>query len=214
VPAVTGAAMLIAFVWHALRRTEKPMIDLRLLQQRVVATANAARFLFTVSYLGPLLIFPLYFQQVLGATPMRTGILLASQSVGAAVCSPVIGRITDRSGPRGVVLVGTVVSTAALGVFIWAIGEPLVPIAVFILALAMTGVGASAIMIPVASAAVHTLKTATPLIHRRYCTSITRSLPPSASPGVQRCWPACRRWVRCAPTLQYWQHRRASACYP
>jgi MFS transporter, DHA2 family, multidrug resistance protein len=157
VPAVIGAAMLIVFVWHALRRAEKPMIDLGLLRQRVVATANTARFLFTMSYVGPLVIFPLYFQQVLGATPMRTGILLASQAVGAAVSSPVIGRITDRHGPRGMVLVGTVVSTAALGVFIWAIGQPLVPIAVLILALAVTGMGASAIMIPVASAAVHTL---------------------------------------------------------
>jgi hypothetical protein len=41
-------------------------LDLRLLQHRVVAAANATRFLFAMSFLGAGLIFPLYFQQVLG----------------------------------------------------------------------------------------------------------------------------------------------------
>jgi len=115
------------------------------------------RILFTMSSVGPLLTFPLYFQQVLGATPMKAGMLLVSQAVGAAVSSSVIGRIADRRGPRGVVLVGTVVSAAALGVSIWAISQPHVATAVLMIALAVTGVDASAVTIPVASAAVHTL---------------------------------------------------------
>jgi EmrB/QacA subfamily drug resistance transporter len=156
-PATAGMAMLTAFVWHALHRTENPMIDLRLLQQRVMAAANTERLLFTMSSFGPRLIFPLYFQQVLGATPMKAGMLLVPQAIGATVSSPVIGRITDRRGPRGVVIVGTIMSAAAMAVFIWAISQPNVTIAVLITALAVTGVGASASMIPVASAAMHTL---------------------------------------------------------
>jgi MFS transporter, DHA2 family, multidrug resistance protein len=156
-PAVAGMAMLTAFVLHALHRTQNPMIDLRLLQQRVVAAAITARLLFAMSSLGARLIFPLYFQQVLGATPMEAGMLFVPQAIGAAVCSLVIGRITDRRGPRRVVLVGTAVSAAAMGVFIWTISQPQATIAVLMAALAATGVGASASMIPVSSAAVHSL---------------------------------------------------------
>jgi hypothetical protein len=49
------------------------------------------------------------------------------------------------------------VSAAAMGVFIWAICQPQVPIAVPMAALAVTGVGVSCSVIPVSSAAVHKL---------------------------------------------------------
>jgi hypothetical protein len=35
-PAAVGTVMITAFVWHALHQTQNPMIDLRLLRQRVV----------------------------------------------------------------------------------------------------------------------------------------------------------------------------------
>jgi EmrB/QacA subfamily drug resistance transporter len=160
VPAMAGTAMLTAFGWHALHRTENPMIDLRLLQQRVMATANTERLLFTMSSFGPRLIFPLYFQQVLGAMPMKAGMLLIPQAIGAAVSSPVIGRIADRrraarggagwhsrvGGRNGCVHLGHQPTAGAD-----------TSTHLRIAALAVTGVGASASMIPVTSAAVHTL---------------------------------------------------------
>jgi EmrB/QacA subfamily drug resistance transporter len=156
-PAVAGTVMVTAFVLHALYRAENPMIDFGLLRQRVVLAANIARFLFAMSFLGAGLIFPLYLQQVLGASPMKAGMLFVPQAIGAAVSSPVVGRIMDRRGPRGVVLVGTVVLATGMGLFIWAISQSQVRIAVLVAALAMTGVGASCSMIPVSSAAVHKL---------------------------------------------------------
>ncbi|MBO0881104.1 MAG: DHA2 family efflux MFS transporter permease subunit [Mycobacterium sp.] len=157
VPAAAGTAMLTVFVWHALHRAQNPMINLGLLRKRVVLAANTARSLFAMSFLGASLILPLYFQQVLGASPMKAGMLFVPQAIGAAVSSPVVGRITDWRGPRAVVLVGTVLSAAGMGAFIWTISQPQVPTAVFMTALAVTGVGASASIIPVSSAAVHTL---------------------------------------------------------
>jgi DHA2 family multidrug resistance protein len=157
VPAVVGMVMVIAFVIHALRRTENPMIDLGLLRQRVVLAANTARLLFAMSFFGEGLIFSLYFQQVLGVSPMKAGMLFVPQAISTAVCSPVIGRITDQRGPRNVVLVGTVLSATGMGVFIWAISQPQVRIAVLMTALAVIGIGASCSMVPVSLAAVHKL---------------------------------------------------------
>ncbi|MBO0879780.1 MAG: hypothetical protein J2P17_05300, partial [Mycobacterium sp.] len=51
----------------------------------------------------------------------------------------------------------TVVSAAAMGMFIWAINQPQVPIAVLMAALAVTGVGVGGTVIPVSTAAVHNL---------------------------------------------------------
>jgi EmrB/QacA subfamily drug resistance transporter len=156
-PVAAGTLMITAFVWHVLRRAKNPMIDLGLLRQRVVLAANTARFLFAMSFLAMCLILPLYFQQVLGATPMKAGMLFVPQAIGTALSSLVIGRIVDQRGPRTVVLVGTVLSAAAMGVLIWAISQAHVPIAVLMAALAVIGVGASCSALPVKSAAVHTL---------------------------------------------------------
>jgi MFS family permease len=122
-----------------------------------VLAANTARFLFAMSFLGACLILPLYFQQVLGATPMKAGMLFVPQAIGTALSLPIIGRIVDQRGPRTVVLVGTVLSAAAMGVLIWAISQAQVPIAVLMAALAVIGVGAGCSTLPVKSAAVHTL---------------------------------------------------------
>ncbi|MBO0883664.1 MAG: DHA2 family efflux MFS transporter permease subunit [Mycobacterium sp.] len=156
-PVTAGTLMITAFVWHVLRRAENPMIDLGLLRQRVVLAANTARLLFAGSFLGADLIFALYFQQVLGATPMKAGMLFVPQAISTALSLPIVGRIVDQRGPRDVVMVGTVLSAAGMGVFIWAISQAQVPIAMLTAALAVIGVGASCSMLPVKSAAIGTL---------------------------------------------------------
>jgi MFS transporter, DHA2 family, multidrug resistance protein len=157
VPALIGTVMIVVFVLYALQRAQTCMIDLRLLRLRVVLAANIVRFLFSMSFFGTGLILPLYFQQVLGASPMRAGAVLIPQSIGAAASSLVVGHIVDRRGPRGITLMGTAVVTAGMGLFIWGIGQRQVSVPVLMAALAVIGIGASCSMIPVASAAVHQL---------------------------------------------------------
>lgn len=155
VPAVTGLVMIAGFVVHAVRRSDRALIDLRLLRNRAVAAANATRFLFAVAFFGCCLLFPGYFQQVQGRTPVQSGMLLLPQTLGAAAVMPVIGRVMQRRGPRGIVLLGTGLIVAGLGTFVLGIDRQYLP--ALLAGLAVFGVGSGCLMIPVSWSAVQTL---------------------------------------------------------
>ena len=84
VPATIGLILVGAFVIHSLRRGDRALIHLRLLKNQEVAAANAFRFLFCVAFFGSCLLFPAYFQQVLGKTAFQSGLFLLPQTLGAA----------------------------------------------------------------------------------------------------------------------------------
>ena len=112
-----GAGLLLValFVVRALRATG-PLIDVRLFARRAFATAAATNFLVGTALFGILILLPLYFQIVRGESPLRTGLLLIPQGVGAAIAMPVAGALTDRIGARLVVVTGVglaMIGTAA-----------------------------------------------------------------------------------------------------
>jgi MFS transporter, DHA2 family, multidrug resistance protein len=130
---------------------------LRLLKNREVAAANAIRFLFAVTFFGCCLLFPAYFQQVLGKTPFQAGLLLIPQTVAAAAVMPIVGRLMEKRGPRAVVLIGATLIGIGMGVFVYEISRRHVELPVLLAGLAMFGVGSGCLMTPVSWAAVHTL---------------------------------------------------------
>jgi MFS family permease len=70
-------------------------------------------FVAALSMYGALLLLPLYYQQVRGASALAAGLLMVPQGVGSLLPRTVAGRLIDRTGPRPVVLAG--MTLAALG---------------------------------------------------------------------------------------------------
>ena len=56
--------------------------------------------LFAIAFFGALLLIPLYYQSVRGASALSAGLLLVPQGVGAMITMPIAGRLTDRYGPE------------------------------------------------------------------------------------------------------------------
>jgi EmrB/QacA subfamily drug resistance transporter len=106
---VVGLALLTAFVWHALR-TDNALIDVRLFGERGFATAALTNLVLGIALFGMLILLPLYFQIVRGASPLETGLLMIPQGVGAALAMPIAGILTDRLGARRVVPAGVLVA--------------------------------------------------------------------------------------------------------
>lgn len=152
-----GSLLVGAFVLQALRRADCALIDLRLLKHRQIAAANTIRFLFVTAFFGCCLLFPGYFQQVLGRSPFQAGLLLIPQTLSAAAVMPIVGRLMDKRGPRGVVLTGSMSTVLGIGVFVYGIGGQPVDLLVLLAGLAIFGVGTGCLMTPVAWSAVHTL---------------------------------------------------------
>jgi EmrB/QacA subfamily drug resistance transporter len=101
-----GAALVVLFVWHALVRRKRALIDLALFRRRGFAAAAATNFLLPVALFGTLILLPLYYQVVRRQSPLDVGLLLIPQGVGAAVAMPVAGWLTDKLGARLVVATG------------------------------------------------------------------------------------------------------------
>ena len=115
VPLIAGLAVLGGFVVRTVRARGpvQPVIDLRLFRNRSFTGAASLMFVAGLSMYGALLLLPLYFQEVRGASALGAGLLMVPQGVGSLLPRTVAGRLIDRIGPRPVVLAG--MALAALG---------------------------------------------------------------------------------------------------
>lgn len=116
-PLALGLVLITTFVVHAWRRTDHPLVDLRLFRNRVVTLSNATLLLFAATYVGVLLLVPSYFQAGLHQTPMSSGLHLIAMGVGVVVTTPIAGAVMDKFGPGRLVLVGFPLMAAGLGIF-------------------------------------------------------------------------------------------------
>jgi MFS family permease len=107
-------------VTHALRKRDRPLIDLRVLRVRSFAAATVVVFLAGLSVYGPLLLLALYYQQVQGKSVLITGLLLAPQGIGSLLPRGIAGKIADFTGARPVVLTGLLLTALGTLPFAWA----------------------------------------------------------------------------------------------
>lgn len=147
---VTGVMALGAFVWRELR-VDAPLLNIRVLNNRVFANALVSSTFSAAALYGMLILTPLYLEVQRGYTPLQTGLLMFATGIGAALFFPVSGRLTDRygGGPVSVCgLIGCLVSTAPM-VFLPA--DASIVVVEFVLAL--SGVAFTVSLMPAMTAA-------------------------------------------------------------
>jgi EmrB/QacA subfamily drug resistance transporter len=97
-PTLVGLVLIVAWFIHTWR-TPNPLIDLRTFAHTRAGAAAGTFFLFAISVFGSMLLVPLYYQAVRGASALQAGLLLAPGGVGAMLTMPFAGKLTDRYGP-------------------------------------------------------------------------------------------------------------------
>jgi EmrB/QacA subfamily drug resistance transporter len=154
IPGLIGLALVVAFVFHALRK-EHALIDLGLFGNRNLTVAVVTMTLFSIAFMGSMLLFPSYFLQVRGETTLNAGLLLAPQGFGAMLTMPVSGKLTDKIGPGKLVLSGIVIIAAGMAVFTQITATS--SYALLLGALFVMGLGMGMTMMPIMSAALASL---------------------------------------------------------
>jgi EmrB/QacA subfamily drug resistance transporter len=109
--AALGVTTLAAFVaWE--RRAPAPMLPLRLFRSRPFSAGNAAMFFLSATTTGAIFFTAQFFQVGQGLGPLAAGLRLLPWGVLPMVLAPYAGALTDRIGPRNLIVVGTVTFTA------------------------------------------------------------------------------------------------------
>ena len=146
VPLVAGFVLLAAFVAWALRRRARALVDLLLLRHWPLASSSLLLFLSGITLYGAMLLLPLYFQEMRGATVLQAGLLLIPQGLGTFASRSLAGRLSDTMGARWLVAAGFAI--VALGTLPFAFVGAHTSYLLLMAALLVRGVGLGAVTMP------------------------------------------------------------------
>ncbi|MBS2537380.1 DHA2 family efflux MFS transporter permease subunit [Catenulispora sp. NF23] len=155
-PVLGGLLLVTVFVLYSLRTKIQPLVDLRLFRDRAFAVAMLNAALMGATLFGAMFLLPLYFQQAHGFSALRAGLTLAPQGLGTAISTFAAGRMTNRTGPRVLVMTGTAVATAATLPF--AMVGAGTSTAALMAPLFLRGLGLGLVMAPLIAAGYSTLR--------------------------------------------------------
>jgi EmrB/QacA subfamily drug resistance transporter len=109
----TAAVLLVAFtVWEA--RAKEPLMPFSLFRIRTVAAANISGLILGTVSFSMFLMLTLYMQQVLGYSPMKTGVAYLAVAGTAILWSTVAAQLVNRVGVKPVIVAGMAFLTAGL----------------------------------------------------------------------------------------------------
>ncbi len=110
---IAGVLALAAFVAVELR-TAAPMVDLRLLGNRLFRSTLAVAFFATAGFIGVLFLVPLFLQEVQGASPLESGLTTFPEALGVVTSTQIVARLYPRFGPRRLMAGGLAGLTLAI----------------------------------------------------------------------------------------------------
>jgi len=110
---VGAVALLVGFVAWELRHQE-PLMRFGIFQTRTVSGANVAGFIMGTALFSMFLMLTLYMQQVLGYSPMKTGVAYLAVAGTAIVWSAVAAQLVTRLGVKPVLVVGMTMLSGGL----------------------------------------------------------------------------------------------------
>jgi EmrB/QacA subfamily drug resistance transporter len=111
-----AAALLAAFaVWES--RVKEPLMPFSIFRIRTVAAANISGLILGTVSFSMFLMLTLYMQQVLGYSPLKTGVAYLAVAGTAIIWSTVAAQLVTRVGVKPVIVAGMAFLTAGLAYF-------------------------------------------------------------------------------------------------
>ena len=110
-----GAVLLAAMVVVELR-SDAPMVDLRLLRNRLFRSGNGVMVLASIAFLGTLYAISLYYQDGRGQSALGSGLSTFPEAVGVMAGAQLASRVLyPRLGPRRHITIGLTGTAASIG---------------------------------------------------------------------------------------------------
>ena len=147
-------ASLTTFVVNELSHPE-PILDLRLFKNFIFTLANIIGSIMAISLFGAIFLMPIMIQNLLGQTAMKSGLIMFPAALVSIVVMPISGRLFDRYGARGIIMVGlalVMLTTYKMGTF-----NDLTPFTTITLWLSIRSIGMSLTLMPTMTACMNTV---------------------------------------------------------
>lgn len=100
-----AAVSLTVLVYNELHHPE-PLLDLSLFKNFIFSISTVIGCVLAIGMFGGMFLIPILLQNVLGQTAMKTGLITLPMALASGLTMPFSGRIFDRYGPKGIVLIG------------------------------------------------------------------------------------------------------------
>lgn len=144
-----GIALLVLYFIWAIFKKGKAVLPLTLFTHQTFDATIIAMLLSGMVLNGPMLLLPLYFQQVRGISVLNAGLALIPQGIGMLISRPTVGRLIDEIGAKYIVIISLSLSLFTTIPFVfftdqtslWLIG----------LVMLVRGIGVGGILTPIMS---------------------------------------------------------------
>lgn len=146
--AIGGIAFLM-YLYYARKKKDLALIPLQLFKSKNFSASFCSLFLAGFATNGPMLLFPLFFQNVRGLDVITAALWLIPQGLGMLLARQTIGNLTDKIGARFVVLPSiaiTIIGTLPFVFFDAGSNQWFIWVVLFI-----RGIGVGGITVPVMS---------------------------------------------------------------
>jgi EmrB/QacA subfamily drug resistance transporter len=110
---IGGLLVVAAFVIVELR-TDEPMVQLRLLGNRLFRTSTSVLVTAVAGFLGLLFLVPLFLQEARGASALSSGLTTFPEAIGVLCSTQIVARVYPYIGPRRLMIFGGLVVTTAM----------------------------------------------------------------------------------------------------
>ncbi len=155
--ALVGLLLLGVFVVVELRRRE-PLLDLRLLNNRLFRVTNLVSLFSGAGFLGVLFVAPLFLQEGLGVSALTSGLTTFPEALGVLVSTQVVAQLYPRIGPRRLMAAG--LTGVAIVMALMSLLESNTNLWFMRVLMFLTGTGMAYAFLPVQTAAFATISSA------------------------------------------------------
>lgn len=145
---VVGIAFIVMFIMRQ-NKLEYPLISMKVFKTPDYTVSFIAQNFLFASFMGITLIIPLFVQNVCGLSALDAGIVFIPATILAVVFNPLAGILSDRIGPRPVVVVASVF--LALGAVSMIFVDASTPLWLLTLMQTIRGIGVSSLIGPLIS---------------------------------------------------------------
>lgn len=147
VPLIIGIVLMAAYVIYALNTKREPALNVRMFKSVNFTASNILLIFSGIITNGAMLLLPLYYQEVRGASVLFAGLWLIPQGVGMLLTRSWAGKVADRDGSRNIVLMS--LAATAIGTLPFAFAGTDTNLVILAIALLIRGAGLGGLFIAI-----------------------------------------------------------------